>query len=118
MLGGVAAAAAAPLPPGAWLVPGDRAWHTASSWPQATPQEMFDFTVYAYYENGEYATIPYDVEVATAPALDPDGTLRNANRIDAYVATLLPTHPGVFAARTRLAAPWLGAPGTYYWQAH
>jgi hypothetical protein len=97
-----------------YAVPFDGYRHPVSSWPNATSFEMFSFTVYAEFEAGEF-----QVEVATSPDADPDGTLADANRVDAYVAPLDPrVTEEVFSARTSLDAQWLGTLGTYYWQAY
>ena len=97
-----------------YAVPFDGYRHPVSSWPNATSFEMFSFTVYAEFEAGEF-----QVEVATSPDVDPDGTLADANRVDAYVAPLDPrVTEEVFSVRTSLDAQWLGTLGTYYWQAH
>jgi hypothetical protein len=111
-----AAAQVEPLPGETWAVPRDGASRPASSWPEATPSEMLEFTIYA--DGYEQAPLPFDVEVSRSPALDPDGTLANADRIDAYVATPRATAPEIFSARTNVASQWLSIPGTYYWQAH
>lgn len=110
-----AALFAAPAEAGTWLVPRDGATRPASSWPNATPSEMTEFTVYW----GDYASTPYDfdIEVATSPATDPDGTLANATVIDRYQALPRPGFDDIFGARTALDARWLATPGTYYWQA-
>src|SRR3954470_9574828 len=109
-----AAAAWAAGPDDEYAVPFDGYRHPVSSWPNATPDEMFSFTIYAEFEDGEF-----EIEVATKADLDPDGTLADANRVDAYVAPLDPRVTGeVFTAPTSLDARWLGTLGTYYWQAH
>lgn len=97
-----------------WMVPRDGATLHTSSWPAAKPSEMIEFTIYW----GEYGDAPYDfdIEVATSAATDPDGTLADANVIDRYEA--YERLDDIFSARTELSAPWLAAPGTYYWQAH
>jgi hypothetical protein len=97
-----------------YAVPFDGFRHPVSSWPNATSYEMFSFTIYAEFEAGEF-----QVEVATSPDPDPDGTLANANLVDAYAAPLDPrVTEEVFSARTSLDAQWLGTIGTYYWQAY
>jgi hypothetical protein len=97
-----------------YAVPFDGYRHPVSSWPNATSFEMFSFTIYAEFEAGEF-----QIEVATSPDTDPDETLADANRVDAYVAPLDPrVTEDVFSARTRLDAQWLGTVGTYYWQAY
>jgi hypothetical protein len=118
LLGTCAAPAAAqePLPGDSWVVPRDSASRPASSWPDATVFEMVEFTIYTdAYEDGAG---PFDVEVSGSPALDPDGTLADAGRIDAYVAAPRPANPEIFSARTNVTAQWLSIPATYYWQAH
>src|SRR3954453_15973065 len=108
------AAASADGPDGEDAVPFDGYRHPVSSWPNATHDEMFSFTIYAEFEDGDF-----QIEVATEPDLDPDGTLADANRVDAYVAPLDSRVTGeVFTAPTSLDAQWLGTLGTYYWQAH
>jgi hypothetical protein len=77
---------------------------------------MTEFTIYLdAYEDVQY---DLDVEVATDPATDPDGTLADADVIDRYEAVPKPAFPDIFAARTRLDARWPATPGRYYWQAH
>jgi hypothetical protein len=111
-----AAAQVEPLPGKTWLVPADGAGHPASSWPDATAVEMFEFSIYA--DDYDEQPASFDVEVAASPALDPDGTLADANRLDAYVATASAAFPETFSARTNVASRWLSIVGTYYWQAH
>jgi hypothetical protein len=97
-----------------YAVPFDGYRHPVSSWPQATNSEMISFTVYAEYADGEF-----EIEVASQPDLDPDGTLADANRIDAYTAPRdLRVPDDVFSVNTRLDAQWLATVGTYYWQAY
>jgi len=110
-----ASAAVEPLPDDVWVLPSDGFQRPLSSWPNATNFEMFDFTVYADFEDGEF-----DVEVATSPSTDPDGTLADAKRVDHYVAPVDPRVPAgeVFTARTDVGAQWLSTLGTYYWQAY
>jgi hypothetical protein len=118
LLGICAAPAAAqePLPGTSWVLPRDGSSHPASSWPDATAFEMVEFTIYVdVYEAGAH---PFDVEVSGSPALDADGTLADAGRIDGYVAAPRAAAPEVFSARTSVAAQWLSIPATYYWQAH
>jgi hypothetical protein len=104
-----------PFPGRTWVVPGDGFVWRASSWPAALPSQMFDFTVYL----DEYEELPeaLEIEVASAPDLDADGTLADATVIERYEARPLPNYPQVFAARTRPESPWLATPGAYYWQA-
>jgi hypothetical protein len=111
-----AAAAPQPWPQGSWAIPADGSARTASSWPNATAFEMFDFALYVYAPE-LVAADKWTVEVASAPALDPDGTLADANRIDAYDAPPRPGSAGIFVARTRVDAEWIARPGLYYWQA-
>src|SRR5205807_2074969 len=102
-----------PLPSGTVVLPSDgQAW-TASSWPNATPFQMQKFVAYA----SQYEALPdaFAFAVATSPATDANGLLRTP--IDHYVAPAQPDHLAIYAAQTRLDATWLGAPGTYYWQA-
>jgi hypothetical protein len=108
------AAASSEGPYGEYAVPFDGYRQAVSSWPNATQDEMFSFTIYAEFEDGEF-----EIEVATEPDLDSDGTLADANRVDGYVAPLDPrVTEEVFTAPTSLDAQWLGTLGTYYWQAH
>jgi hypothetical protein len=108
-------ASAQPEPiPGVWVLPANGASHLASSWPNATPDQMVDFTIYT--EPGSKAS---DIEVATKPDLDPvDGTLLDANVIAEYVAPLRPPFDDVFEVRTDVADRWVATVGTYYWQAY
>src|SRR4051795_1706503 len=102
---------------GTWALPADGASKEASSWPHATNAEMFDFTLYTYEADDEDDT--WDVEVATSPATDPDGTLAAADTIDHYSAALRAGLPDdIFFARSNVDAKWLSEPGTYYWQAY
>src|SRR4051812_30995641 len=108
-----AAAQAEPIP-GVWMLPADGASHLASAWPDATSDQMVDFTIYA--DPGSQA---FDIEVATSPDLDPgDGTLLEANVIAEYVAPLRPPFDDVFEVRTHVADEWVATLGTYYWQAY
>ena len=57
--------------------------------------------------------------MATSPDADPDGTLADAESGQRVRQPLDPrVTEEVFTARTDLDAPWLGALGTYYWQAY
>jgi hypothetical protein len=97
-----------------YAVPFDGYRHPISSWPNATSSEMISFTIYAEFAAGEF-----EVEVATSPNADPDGTLADANRVDAYVAPLDPrVTEEVFTVRTNLDSEWVATLGTYYWQAY
>ena len=108
-----AAAQAEPIP-GVWVLPANGASHLASSWPNATRDQMVDFTIYA--DPGSQA---FDIEVATSPDLDPvDGTLLDANVIAEYSAPLRPPFDDVFEVRTNVADRWVTTLGTYYWQAY
>jgi hypothetical protein len=104
-----------PFPGQTWVVPSEGFVWSASSWPAALPSQMLDFTVYL----DEYEELPadLDVEVATGPELDAEGTLADADVIERYEAQPVAGHPTVFAARTRPEAQWLSQPATYYWQA-
>ena len=75
---------------------------------------MHEFVVYA----SDYEELPdaFAFAVATSPATDADGVL-TGTVIDDYLAPAQPDRPGIYAALTSLVAPWLGTPGTYYWQA-
>lgn len=122
LLGAVLAAPAhaqvEPFPEHTWVIPRDGfVWRAASS-PTALPSQMLDFTIYLNYVD-EYAELPedVDVEVATSPATDADGTLADAGVIDRYEAHPVPGYDGIFTARTRTDAGWVARPGTYYWQA-
>jgi hypothetical protein len=108
---GAAAADPQPLPEGAYALPYDGYRHPVSAWPAATNFEMFDFTVYADFDEGEF-----EVKVATSPDADADGEL--ADVVASYVAGPDPRAPEVFTARTTVDSPWLAALGTYYWQAY
>jgi hypothetical protein len=114
--GSGATAAAEPLPEGSWASPPNGASRPASSWPNATTFEMFEFTIYSDFPAG--ADEHYDVEVAGGPELDPDGTLADAARVDAYAVPRRPGTDDIFSARTNVASRWLATPGTYYWQAY
>ena len=105
-----------PLPDDAWVLPADGASHPASSWPHATTFEMFEFTIYSDFPAGEDER--FDLEVASAPSLDPDGTLADAARVDAYAVPRRAGFDEIFSARTNVASRWLATPGTYYWQAY
>src|SRR3954470_4578647 len=95
-----AAAASAAGPDDEYAVPFDGYRHPVSSWPNATRDEMFSFTIYAEFEGGDF-----EIEVATEPDLDPDGTLADGYRVRAYVAPLDPRVTGeVFTAPTSLDA--------------
>jgi hypothetical protein len=97
-----------------YAVPYDGYRHAKSSWPNAVSSEMISFTIYAEFAAGEF-----EVEVATSPDADPDGTLADAGRVDAYVAPLDPrVTEEVFTAHTDVGAAWLATLGTYYWQAY
>ena len=115
-LGAFGSAAAEPLPPGSYATPADGASRAASSWPEASNFEMFEFTIYSDFPAG--ADEHYDLEVAAGPELDPDGTLADAARVDAYAAPRRAGTTDIFSARTNVAARWLATPGTYYWQAY
>ena len=105
-----------PWPPGSWALPASGAARTASSWPQATSLEMFEFALYVY-DPELTAADKYALEVASSAALDADGTLADANRVDAYDVLPRSGSLGIFTARTRVGDEWLSHPGTYYWQA-
>jgi len=107
-----------PFPDHTWLIPRDGFTWKASSWPSALPSQMLDFTVYLNYQD-EYDELPedVDVEVATAPDIDADGTLADAGVIDRYEADPVAGYDGIYSARTRTGAEWAARPGTYYWQA-
>lgn len=108
-----AAAQAEPIP-GVWVLPANGAAHLASSWPNATPDQTVDFTIYA--DPGSQVS---NIEVARSPDLDlVDGTLLDANVIAGYVAPLRPPFDDVFEVRTDVADRWVATIGTYYWQAH
>src|SRR3954447_8551734 len=94
-----------PFPGQTWVVPAEGFVWRASSWPAAQPSQMFDFTVYL----DSYEELPdaLAVEVATVPDLGDDGTLADAGVIERYEARPLGGHADIFAARTRLEAPWL-----------
>jgi hypothetical protein len=111
-------AQAEPFPDHTWLIPRDGFMWKASSWPSALPSQMLDFTVYLNYQD-EYDELPgdVDVEVATAPEIDADGTLADAGVIDRYEADPVAGYEGIYSARTRTGAEWAARPGTYYWQA-
>ena len=97
-----------------YAVPYDGYRQPVSSWPNAVSSEMIAFTIYAPFADGEF-----EVEVATGPDADPDGTLADAGRVDAYVAPMDPRVTAeVFTAHTDLDAAWLATLGTYYWQAY
>jgi hypothetical protein len=102
-----------PLPPDAYVLPYDGYHHPVSSWPNATNFEMFDFTIYADYEAGEFW-----IDVASSPATDADGKLVDV--VDSYVAPVDPRAPSgeVFTARTTVDSQWLGTLGTYYWRGY
>ena len=59
-----AVASPQPLPPPAWVLPGDGTSRPASSWPAATPFEMVDFTLYVYAPFLLHST--FEIEVATS----------------------------------------------------
>jgi hypothetical protein len=104
-----------PLPEDVWVLPSSGSQHPASSWPNATNFEMFDFTIYA---DGFHAGV-FHIEVATSPDAEPgDGTLVDV--IDTYDAPVDPRTPAgeVFTARANPASEWLARLGTYYWQAY
>jgi hypothetical protein len=113
---GAVLAAALGLPSGSYATPADGASRPASSWPHATNFEMFEFTIYSDFPPG--ADERFELEVATGPALDPDGTLADAARVDAYAAPRRTGFSDIFSARTNVASRWLATPGTYYWQAY
>ncbi len=115
-LGSAAAGDTQPLPSGSYATPADGASWPASSWPDATNFEMFEFTIYSDFPAG--ADDRFDVEVATGPGLDPDGTLADAARVDAYAVPRRAGFSDIFSARTNVASRWLASPGTYYWQAY
>jgi hypothetical protein len=114
--GPAAAADTEPLPEGSYATPADGASRQASSWPRATNFEMFEFTLYSDFPPG--ADERFDLEVATGPALDPDGTLADAARVDRYAVPRRAGFSDIFSARTNVASRWLATPGTYYWQAY
>ena len=120
VLGACSAGAIAqePLPGDSRVVPADGASWRAASWPDPTVFEMVDFAIYLDEYAADEEVDDFDVEVSTSPALDPDGTLADADRIDAYVALPLAAHPEIFTVKTNLTAEWVATPGTYYWQAH
>jgi len=96
------------------VLPASGASHLASAWPNATPDQMVDFTIYA-----DPSTRAFDIEVATSPDLDPvDGTLLDANVIADYIAPLRPPFDDVFEVRTNVADRWVTTLGTYFWQAY
>jgi hypothetical protein len=111
----LAALLAAPAEADTWLVPSDGATRPASSWPNATPFEMTEFTI--YWDEYDQAPYDFDIEIATSPDTDDDGTLDDANVIDRYEAPLKPGYDDIFAARTSPDRQWVATPGTYYWQA-
>jgi hypothetical protein len=102
-----------PLPGDAYAAPYDGYRNPVSSWPSATNFEMFDFTIYADFESGEFL-----IDVASSPATDADGKLVDV--IDSYVAPVDPRAPSgeVFTARARVDSQWLGTLGTYYWRGY
>ena len=100
----IAAALAAPttaLADDSWSIPPDGASHPASSWPNATPFEMLEFTF--------YDEEPAEVVVATDRSMaDVVATYETAPRAGLYE---------IVSARTSPADRWVGKPGVYYWQA-
>ena len=97
-----------------YAVPFDGYRQPVSSFPNALRSEMIAFTIYAPFADGEF-----EIEVATGPDADPDGTLADAGRVDAYVAPPDPRVTSeVFTAHTDLDAAWLATLGTYYWQSY
>ena len=94
-----------PLPPPVAMSPADGA---------AVPAGGFGLTVYA-----APAFVPggtFDVEVATSPVPDADGTLLDAARVDRLVAGPRAELTGVWSVRP--TAAWAATPGTYWWQAY
>ena len=113
-----ARAAVEPLPPpsSTWCPP-TAPRGPASSWPAATAAELPGFAIYAYAPF--LLAGPFDVEVATSPEPDPDGTLADAARVDRLVATpARRLHGDLLGARPDVGAQWAGTPGTYWWQAY
>lgn len=94
-----------PLPPPAAMSPADGA---------AVPAGGFGLTIYAaptFVPGGTF-----DIEVATSPVPDADGTLPDAARVDRLVAGARADLTGVWSVRP--TAAWAETPGTYWWQGY
>jgi hypothetical protein len=98
------------------LQPADGLVRTASSYPNATDAQMFDWVI-------ETSSVPAQqyVKVEVATQTEPrgqDGTFADDFTVDTYLLDSSDAYPQRFRARTQTYDAWLSKPGTYYWQAY
>jgi hypothetical protein len=104
-----------PLPVSS-LAPAEGHVQQESSYPYATDAEAVEFFVDTSLPQGSFRSLV--IEVSTQNIEGQDGTLAQDFQVDfrpVYPSDAFPTQ---YRARTYTFTPWVGTPGTYYWQAY